>query len=184
MRFIEDHFAALDLPRRPCSARELTAQFRRVRARALRRLEDPAQYEAARRELDAVHRAYNALRDARGQAEHLAALRSAAAALAAGPADARYRWMRGYIASCLEDNLLRCSRRQAVLREGRRLGFSDFHTHLMIAQVQFGDESLMRAMDPRRRPSGQRLARVAARFTAAGVLGLALFLAMVRWLGV
>jgi hypothetical protein len=63
------------------------------------------------------------------------------------------------------------------------LGFSEFHTHLLIAQVQFGDGIVAPPCGHRRSTSTESASRIGARFAAAGVLALALFLAMVRWLG-
>ena len=75
------------------------------------------------------------------------------------------------------------SRRKEILAQGRRMGFSEFHIHLLIAQVQFGGNLVVRPMSCRDSVSSAAAARIGARFAAAGVLALALFLAMVRWLG-
>lgn len=173
MRIQPEHFDALGLPPGRYTADEVSRRFERVRARLLAELEGPTQRESARRDLDRAYRARNVLR---------AAPRSSAAAR--DEEQERYHQMREAIESSLEDGLLRCSRRKQVLAEGRRLGFSDFHTQLMIAQVQFGDHELLRAINHRPQRERHSATRLAARLSAAGVLGLALFLAMVRWLGV
>ncbi|RMF71332.1 MAG: hypothetical protein D6744_18095, partial [Planctomycetota bacterium] len=113
-------------------------------------------------------------RDERGQ---LAELR--ARVVGAG----RQETLRRMIEASLEGGLLRHSRRCEILRAGRALGFSDFHTHLLIAQVQAGDAELLPTLRRFRPPSNDSLRRTTARFAAAGILGLALFLALVRWLG-
>ena len=138
------------------------------------RLDDSDGYEAARRELDQLHLAYAALRDPRGQAEYL---RTRAAG-----ADAATR-LRQLIAAALEDGLLRYSRRQDILTGARRLGFSEFHTPLLIAQVQFGEDEPGLDAAPRSRGARRDRSRAWAGLAAAGLLALALFLALVRWLG-
>lgn len=81
----------------------------------------------------------------------------------------------------LEDGLLRYSRRRAIMAEARRLGFSDFHTHLLIAQIQHGDtRPLTVALGPR--PRSPREQKLAARFAAATILAMAMMLTAIRWL--
>ena len=70
-----------------------------------------------------------------------------------------------------------------ILAEGRRLGLSEFHTQLLIAQVQFGGELVVPPARCDIPASSETGSRVGARFAAAGVLALAIFLAMIRWLG-
>lgn len=90
--------------------------------------------------------------------------------------------LRALIVASLEDGLLRHSRRQRILEEGRKLGFSPFHTQLLIAQTQFGPQRVLSFEDDREH-AGNRPGHATARFSAAVVLGFALFLAAVRWLG-
>lgn len=90
--------------------------------------------------------------------------------------------VRRLIAESLEDGLLRYTSREAILREARQLGFSDFHTHLLIAQAQHGDRRPLTfgLIDP---PAEQRQhRRDAARLGGVVVLALALFLLAARWL--
>ena len=68
--------------------------------------------------------------------------------------------------------------------EGRRRGLSEFHTHLLIAQTQFGEKRVLPFDDPRDEPVREGQRRISARFAAALVLGLALFLTTIRLLGV
>lgn len=174
MRMSQDHFAALGLAPGRYRPTEIRKHFEAARREALRDLALPEKYLAARQRLDQIYRAYNTLRDPQRLSELLDEQR----------AHDRTQRMRRLIESSLEGGLLRHSRRQAILKEGRRLGFSEFHTQLMIAQVQFGDRELLRAVDPAARPAARAVARVGARFTAVGVVALAMFLAMIRWLGV
>ena len=156
---------------------EISRHFYARRRRLLADLDDPAQHVESRRQLDELYRAYNALRDPRLQAQHLRETR------AEEDRDDRVARLRRLIESSLEGGLLRYSRRTEILAEGCRLGFSDFHTHLLIAQVQFGDEIVARPQVRGLSPSPETAARVGARFAAVGILALAIFLAMIRWLG-
>jgi hypothetical protein len=74
------------------------------------------------------------------------------------------------------------ARRQEILAEARRLGFSDFQAQLLIAQVQFGDDQIPLLSGGVVHARRGESPRTWARFAAAGVLALAMFLAMVRWL--
>ena len=79
----------------------------------------------------------------------------------------------------LEEGLLRFTARQRILAEGRRRGFSDFHTHLIIAQRQHGDQRpLTMGMVETTRKAEER--QMAARLAAATILALAIVLAMIR----
>lgn len=128
------------------------------------------------RSLDELHVAYALLRDRNAQTDHQREL-------SRSPADP-LTGLQHMIAASLEDGLLRRSRREAILAEGRRRGLSDFHTHLLIAQTQFGRERVLAFDDPRDERLRDSQQRSSARFAAALVLGLALFLATVRMLGV
>ena len=90
------------------------------------------------------------------------------------PVDRKNRWKAG---------LLRYSRRVRILEEARRLGVSDFHTQLLIAQVQFGGPIVTAPRGGRAARIPDSPKRVVARFAAAGVLALALFLVAIRWFG-
>jgi len=167
-----DYFTVLGLAPGRYDSAEVARRFEVERARLLAQLHDPATHQEARRRLEELHLAYAALHDPRAQAEYLAARGGAADDLT---------YLRRLIAASLEDGLLRYSRRQEILAEARERGFSDFQAQLLIAQVQFGDDSFSPAT-----PGRPRLARrgAAARLAAAGVLALGMFLALVRWLNV
>lgn len=171
-----EFFSNLGLKPGRYSPAEITRRFNTRRRRLVEALDQPELRAEALHQLNDLHRAHNALRDPRKQAEHLKAARGA------GDED-RVERLRRLIDASLEGALLRRSRREEILAEGRRLGFSEFHTHLLIAQVQFGGE-IVAPPRPRRlvepRPSGSQ---VVARFAAAGALALAIFLATAHWLG-
>lgn len=128
------------------------------------------------RSLDELHVAYSMLRDRGAQTQHRRELQAQAVEPLSG--------LQHLIAASLEDGLLRRSRRESILAEGRRRGLSDFHTHLLIAQTQFGEKRVLAFDDPRDEPLRDRQRRTSARFAAAIVLGFALFLMIVRMLGI
>ncbi|MEP0847978.1 MAG: hypothetical protein HRF50_14300 [Phycisphaerae bacterium] len=169
-----DHLATLGLQPGRYSTQDIERRFQALRSATLAALRDPATHEAARRRLDALHVARAAVlaSDANTpQSSGHAADSNAAAEL------------RRLIAASLEDGLLRCTRRSTILAEGRRLGFSDFHVQLLIAEVQFRGRAVLAPPLERRRQQAGAL-RIGARAAAAGVLALALFLSMIRWLHV
>jgi hypothetical protein len=172
-----DYFSILGLSPGRYAPREIFRRFSARRRQLLDELDDPARYAESRRQLDELHRAYNVLRDPQRQADH------ARVVLQTEPDDDRAGQLRDLIEASLEGGLLRYSRREQILAEGRRLGFSPFHTQLMIAQVQFGGRILASSRTGDSRSSVDSASRIGARFAAAGVLALAIFLAMVRWLG-
>lgn len=172
MRPACNHFEVLGLRPGRYAPDEIRAAFRRRRAVLVTRMAE-APGDGARRELDQLHAALQALGEPGRQKAALASL-----AESADP----YERIRRMIECSLEGNLVRCSRRRAIIEEAVRLGFSEFHAHLMIAQVQFGDRKLLKVPDPPRPRRMLRVGPAAARFAAAMVLGLAMFLAMVRWL--
>jgi hypothetical protein len=135
-------------------------------------LDDPGTHATARRELDDLHLAYTTLRDPRRQAEYVQSRNEDDLA-----------HLRRLVNASLEGGLLRHSRRESILEEGRRLGLSDFQTQLLIAQVQFGDEQI-NPVGGGSRALSLNARSAAARLAAVGILALAFFLAMVRWLGV
>jgi hypothetical protein len=165
---MDDYFAILGLAPGRHDPREIRRRFDRERTRLLSRMGQPAAGVQARRELDDLHMACATLSDPASQARYLAEH---------GNVDGTTR-MRRFIEASLEGGLVRYSRRQRILAEGRRLGFSEFQTQLMIAQVQFGDTAIDsrpagRAAPPRQGPW--------ARVTAIGLLATALFMLMVEW---
>ncbi len=172
-----EYYSILGLSPGRYEPKQIARQFEARRRRLLVELDDPARHDESRRQLDELYKAYNTLRDPRRQAEHLRASRGE------GTPDDRVTPLLRLIEASLEGGLLRYSRRLEIIEAGRRLGFSEFHTQLLIAQVQFGGElvvvpaahAVSRAAEPH--------SRVGARFAAAGVLALAIFLATIRWLG-
>ncbi len=172
MRPADDHFSVLGLRPGRYAPDEIRAAFRRRRADLVARLTD-APSDRARRELDRLHKALQALGEPARQKAALANM---------ARSDDPYEQVRRLIECSLEGNLVRCSSRRAIIDEAVRLGFSEFHAHLMIAQVQFGDRKLLKVPDPPRPRRPLRIGPAAARLAAALVLGLAMFLAMVRWL--
>jgi hypothetical protein len=170
-----DWFAILGLaPGRHDSA-EIARRFMAERARLLAALHRPGSYEDARRRLDELHWAYAAVSNPRNQVRCSSPPR---------PEDDPAAFISRMIAAALEDGLLRYSRRKEIVATALRLGLSEFHAQLLIAQVQFGDD---RIPAPTLRLVGQARPRVSktwAGVAAVGVLAVALFLTMVRWLGV
>lgn len=168
-----NYFDILGLP----PGRYSTAVVRRAffvrRRELLEQLAGGQPYADVCARLDALHLADATLSDENRQAEYLASLDADQGELT------RFRQR---IAASLEDGLLRCSRRSAILDDGRRLGLSDFQTHLLIAHVQFGDDTLPLPELRRGKSARGAATRATARFAAVGMLAFALFLAMVRWL--
>lgn len=174
---VRDYFAILGLTPGRYAPAEVTRRFCAERQSLLAQLDDPATHRRARRQLDELHVAYAVLRDPHAQAECLRA-----GGDAGGEHDDIKR-LRRLIAASLEDGLLRYSRRQGILAQAQRIGLSPFQAQLLIAQVQFGDDRIHTPVSGRVRREPEPSARTWARFAAAGVLALAMFLAMVRWLG-
>lgn len=168
-------FTALGLTPGAHSPRVLRARFEERRRQLLEDLNDPRLAGLARKQLDRLHLAYRALSSD--------AARAATIALPARGTEDRAAELRLLIESSLEDGLLRHSRRAALLAEGRRLGFSEFHVHLLIAQVQVCGRACHPLFDLRASGALETAKRTAARLAAAAVLGLAFFLVAVRWLG-
>jgi hypothetical protein len=170
-----DYFAILGLTPGRYRPDEVQRRFQAERDALVAKLADAAQSGSSRARLEALHLAYRTLADPRSQVDYLATHRQ--------QLDAATR-LRRLIAASLEGGLLRYSRRQEILRYGGELGFNEFQIHLLIAQVQFGDDVVT---TPRPRPApdlrgGER--RAALRLAAAAALALALGLAALRWLGV
>lgn len=165
-----DAFVILGLTPGHYEPAALAARYEAARAQLLRDLAgSDGRAEAGRRldELQLAHARLLAAAQRRGEGQ--------------STRDAQVAELRRLIAASIEDGLLRCSRRRAILEEARRIGLSEFQAHLLIAQEQFGGEALL---DLRRKaPAGAADAgRVAARLAAAGVLAVALLLGMVHWL--
>ncbi len=159
-----DYYTILGLSPGCYAPAVITRHFQSRRAELLAQLDNPERYAETRRELDQLHLAYAALRDARR-----------------GPADGdAAAQLRGLIAASLEDGLLRYSRRQDILAHGRELGLGDFQTQLLIAQVQFGaQETPLVRSAPVPRPAAD--SRTWARLAGVGVLALTIFLFLVHW---
>lgn len=171
----EEHRAILGLPPGRHDAATLRDHFERERRVVLALLHDPRTAAAARERLDRIYIAYQVLRNAAEKPDP-----------EAGPEDDVAR-LRRLIEASLEDGLLRFSRRQAILAAGRRLGFSDFHTQLLIAQVQYGGDVIapLQAVPPR--GEGEAFAEAGSsrgwrKLAAAGALAIALFVLLVHWL--
>ncbi len=171
----QDHFALLGLQPGRMDPRVVARRFMAERQRVLAEMDDPRKHATSRRRLEELYLALAVLGDPERQAEYLRTW--------GAPADPAGE-LRQLIAAALEDGLLRHSRRQMIIERARELGFNEFQAQLMIAQVQFGDERALvtgRNAAKRATPASQR---AWARVAAAGVLGLAVFLFFVRWLGV
>lgn len=176
MRSDTDHFAALGLTPGTYDPRVIAQRYLELRQRAGASLFDD---DESRQRLAELSAAYEVLRDPEQQAAHRALRRFDA------PADS----LRRVIDASLEDGLLRYSRRQEILAAGRALGFSDFQTHLMIAQVQFGDEridfnptaSATRNASTSHRSNGASRGGLLAGVAATAV-ALTVFVMLLRWI--
>lgn len=159
---------------------ELKQRFDALRKHWLGLSADPQTYWAARDALNELHVAYRLVRaEPRGSA---GAVLPPQAPPVSGDEAERVAYLTRRIQASLEGGLLRHSRRRALLIEGRRLGFNDFQTHLLVAQAQFGGRPL-----PISEPSSTyeaRHGRTGARLAAAVLLGLGMFLAALRVSGV
>ncbi len=170
-----DPFEILGLDAADAGPGEIASRFRRRRAELLALLHEPMTARAARIELDDLYLAERMLRDPE--------TRRRRSARTIGRADALQQ-LRDQIAASIEGGLIRSSRRHALLEEGRSLGLSEFHVHLLIAETQFGGRSVLQADVPPKTRQGSAPQRIAARMAAVGVLTLAMVLSAVRWLGV
>ena len=168
----QDYFAILGLSPGRHDTERIARHFVARRDQLLRELPEPAKHSAARKDLEELYLAYETLRSREGQAEYLRATQDDGDATAA---------LRGLIAASLEDGLLRHSRRQMIIDRAAELGFSEFQAQLLIAQVQFGEHHVTAAPRSAARRAKRSHPRTWARFAAAGVLALAFFLYMVRW---
>lgn len=171
-----DYFSILGLTPGRCEPAEVTRRFEQRRAGLLSNGNRLSRDELAER-LDALHAAHRMLSDRDRQQDYLREIENG---------DSRTARLSRLIEASLEGDLLRRSRREEILAEGRRLGFSDFHTQLLIAQVQFGRGPEVIAA-PSSRSGGHPFGdarRIGARLAAAALLGLGLFLGALRWIGV
>lgn len=169
-----DYFAVLGLPPGQYAPQVITRCFQLERTRLLRMMGDPLRYTLTRRLLEELHLAYTTLRDPIRQDAYRQKLANAPPPV---------QELRALIAASLEGGLLRHSRRQAILARGRELGLSDFQVHLLIAQVQFGDDDApagVLTLTPTPRTTG---VRIWPRLAGVGMLALTMYLALVRWLG-
>ncbi|MBI5863601.1 MAG: hypothetical protein HZB38_03650 [Planctomycetes bacterium] len=171
-----DLFDILGLPHRPHEEPAVRERFIRRRDELRRRLSQ-ARSPETQGELDALHVAYTVLRDPQTQTVYLRRHDETSR-------PNRVELLRTLIAGSLEDGLLRHSRREKILAEGRRLGLSPFHTQLLIAQTQFGPQRVLPFDDPQTAEQWGHSKPGAARLAAALVLALALFLAAVRLIGI
>ena len=171
----QDYYAILGLAPGRYSPREIASRFLDRRARLLRELDNPTRNPDCHQHLDELHLAYTTLRDPRLQEEYLRTR-----AVCADPVQS----LRALIAASLEDGLLRCSRRRAILARAQEMGLNEFQAQLLIAQVQFGEPDWpatpVRVSADRRSPDTRTWARLAG----IGVLALTMFLYLVHWLGV
>lgn len=170
---VPDYFDILGLPPGRYAPAVIRRAFFAARREILELLARGDNYGEYCRQLERLHLAEATLSDAQRQAEYLATYDGDDGALV------RFRQK---VAASLEDGLVRCSRRETLLAEGRKLGLTDFQTHLLIAHVQFGDDRAALPFAARGPASDDRNSRLVARLAAASLLGFALFLGMLRWL--
>lgn len=164
-----DYLTVLGLAPSTCDPAEVTRRYQLLRGRLLIGLEQPETSPEAQLRLEELHLAYAALRSR--LARH--------AADASDRDDHRVAELRLFIEASIEDGLLRYSRRQAILSEARGLGFSDFQTHVLIAEVQFGGRSVLcPTIEDHPGSAGSHKWPFVA---AAALLAGAMFLALVQW---
>ena len=169
----QDYFAILGMTPGRYGPSDITCSFLDRRAHLLRELADPLRFMEARRRLEELHLAYAVLRDPARQAEYLRTRDVEGDAVGE---------LRALITASLEDGLLRHSRRQAVLERAVELGLNEFQAHLLIAQVQFGDEEIPAVPRLVRYEPRRSNPRAWARAAGVGVLALTMFLGLVQWL--
>jgi hypothetical protein len=169
----QDYYAILGLrPGQYCPS-DITCCFMDRRAQLLKALADPLRHTESRRRLEELHLAYAVLRDPARQAAYLRTRDLEGDAVGE---------LRALIAASLESGLMRHSRRQAILERAGELGLNEFQAHLLIAQVQFGDEEIQpmpRLVWPSERQANPR---AWARLAGVGVLALTMFLGLIQWL--
>ena len=182
-----DPFAVLGLAPGTYGSAEIERRYQSARRPLLTQLADADDAWAARRRLDDLHWAYRTLIQPENQVR--------AARMLNGEGD-KSESLRLYIEASLEDGLLRASRRQEILELGSALGLSEFHTHLMIAQTQFGcepvqisagvkhDDAIRMSLGRLRSTTYQaRRNSIGIRAVCAMALAGAMFCLMLRWVG-
>lgn len=167
-----NHFQSLGLVPAAYSTDEIERAFQRRRAQLLEELHDAQTHRSSRTELDAAHLAFRVLRDPRRQAVHLADLSE--------PAGDRVEKLRSLIQACIEDGVLRHSRRRELLNWGRVCGLSAFDTQLLIAQVLYGETRIEVTPARAEAPSDTAAWRPLA---VAGALATVMFVGLATWLG-
>lgn len=179
-----DPFAVLGLAPGRYSSTEIRRRYYAAREPLLTRLAVAGDGWSARQQLDDLHWAYRTLISPENQER--------AARMLRGEGD-RIESLRLLIEASLEDGLLRASRRAEILEIGKNLGVSEFHTHLLIAQTQFGDlpgapdlQNLLGvgAARPAKQVFRVRRPAPALRTVSALALAVAMFSLMWRWMAV
>jgi len=176
-----DCFQILELDPRASGPADVRERFLSRRRVLVDRLHCPDKGPAARAALDELHLAYR-----RYQLE-----RSGVVAPQPARSPDPTESMKSMIRTCLEDGLLRHSRRQLLLTEGRKRGLSHFQTQLLIASTMIESDgtggrrstSDLVAVDEESTEGDVETRRVVARFAAAVLLALALLLTTVRAMG-
>ncbi len=147
---------------------------------AQRTADQPAEFEAERRRL------LEAMFHPQHQADARRALNALyiAQRLTHAPAadDDVVARLRQLVAASMEGGLLRLTQRRAILEQARLVGLSEFQTHLLIAEVQFGEAASSAETTLRLPRASVPASRGAARLAGATLLGAALFLAALFWL--
>jgi hypothetical protein len=174
-----DPLTILGLARDECTPFEIDRRFIARRRELREALDDPACYFQARRGLEDLYQAYRTLRSIPTPEPPDVLIRIAKPSDGAAE---RIAYLRRMIEVSLESGLLRCTRRQEIVAEGRRLKFSEFQMQLLIAQVQYGGALMTPPVTDEQLTPCSGLTRIGVRIAAAGVLALALFLSVVRWL--
>lgn len=170
-----DHFAVLGLSAGRHPPHVIDQHFAEERGRLVPALSRSSDYMSSRRKLEALYVAYRILRDPGRQAAYLRDLESAAAGEARRESE-----LRRLIRASLEAGLVRQSRREYLVEQGRELGFSEFHVHLMIAQAMIGDEASL-PVAPARPARRARHGSSWRDYATIGAVAVAVFVLLVRW---
>lgn len=182
-----DPFAVLGLAPGRYSPTEIERRYQSARKPLVARLVNDENGWPIRRSLDDLHWAYRTLINPENQVR--------ATRMLNGEGD-KTESLRLYIEASLEEGLLRASRRQEILELGKALGISEFHTHLLIAQTQFGEVELRppvcvaaeeagRSAISAGRPLTYRVQPRSLGLRAVSALALAgaMFCVMMQWIG-
>lgn len=170
-----DYFALLGLAPGRYEPRQIDERFFTRREQLLHDSLNPASSDTAIAELDDLYAAFRVLRDPHRQADYLRRHQ---------PPTDPVADLRLLITASLDGGLLRQSRRTAIIERALELGLTEFQTQLLIAEVQYGDDRLAPVPSRPGRQAARTHARGWARATAVGVLALAMFLALVQFVGV